>query len=66
MFDPAVGQIYYSAAASTFAVFYADLGQSIPDPGLVRLGAVDTDLDRIAAAGNRFTVRIYLADQPAF
>lgn len=66
VFDPAVGQIYYSAAASTFAVFYADLDQTIPDPGLVRLGAVDTDLDRIAAAGNRFTVRIYLADQPAF
>jgi hypothetical protein len=66
VFDPAVGQIYYSAPSSTFAVFYADLGQSIPGPGLVRLGAVDTGMDRIADAGNRFTVRIDLADRPAF
>jgi hypothetical protein len=66
VFDPAVGQIYYSAPSSTFAVFYADLGQTIPDPGLVRLGTVDTDLDRIADAGNRFTVRIDLANHPAF
>ena len=66
VFDPAVGQIYYSAPSSTFAVFYTDLGQSVPEPGLVRLGAVDTDLDRIADAGNRFTVRIDLADHPAF
>ena len=66
VFDPTVGQIYYSPAASTFAIFYADLGQSIPDPGLVRLGAVDTDLDRIAQAGNRFTVRIDLASYTVF
>lgn len=66
VFDPAVGQIYYSAPSATFAILYADLGQSIPDPGLVRLGAVDDGMDRIADAGNRFTVRIYLADQRAF
>jgi hypothetical protein len=66
VFDPAVGQIYYSAPSRTFAVFYTDLGQSVPEPGLVRLGAVDTDLERIADAGNRFTVRIDLADHPAF
>ena len=66
VFDPAIGQIYYSAPSSTFAVFYTDLGQSVPEPGLVRLGAVDTDLERIADAGNRFTVRIDLADHPAF
>jgi hypothetical protein len=66
VFDPAIGQIYYSAPSTTFAVFYADLDQTIPDPGLVRLGAVDTDLDRIAQAGNRFTVRIDLANYPAF
>ncbi|MGH3307822.1 MAG: cyclophilin-like fold protein, partial [Nocardioides sp.] len=30
--DPAVGGIYYySANSSTFAIFYDDLGQSIPD-----------------------------------
>jgi hypothetical protein len=64
--DPAVGEIYYSAPSSTFAIFYDDLGQSIPDPGLVRLGTVDTGTDRIAEAGNRFTVQIYLADHVTF
>ena len=66
VFDPAVGEIYYSAPSSTFAIFYDDLGQSIPNPGLVRLGAVDTGMDRIADAGNRFTVQIYLADHVRF
>jgi hypothetical protein len=66
VFDPAVGQIFYSAPSSTFAVFYTDLGQSIPDPGLIRLGTVEAGTDQIAHAGNRFTVRIHLADHPAF
>jgi hypothetical protein len=66
VFDPAVGEIYYSAPSSTFATFYDDLGQSIPDPGLVRLGTVDTMTDRIAAAGSRLTVQIYLADHVRF
>jgi hypothetical protein len=66
VFDPAVGEIYYSAPSSTFAIFYDDLGQSIPDPGLVRLGTVDTMTDRIAAAGSRLTVQIYLADHVRF
>ena len=66
VFSPTAGQIYYSAPSATFAVFYADLGQSIPDPGLVRLGTVDTGLDRLAGAGNRFTVRIDLANHPVF
>ena len=64
--DPGVGEIYYSAPSGTFAVFYDDLGQSIPDPGLVRLGAVDAGTDRIAEAGKRFTVQIYLADHVRF
>jgi hypothetical protein len=66
VFDPAVNQIYYSAPSSTFAIFYTDLGQSIHDPGLVRLGAVEADTDQIADADNRFTVRIDLVDHPAF
>jgi len=66
VFDPVVGEIYYSAPSSTFAIFYDDLGQSIPDPGLVRLGTVDTRTDRIAEAGNRFTVQIYLAHHIRF
>jgi len=66
VFDPAVGEIYYSAPSSTFAILYDDLGQSIPDPGLVRLGVLDGGLDAIDSAGNRFTVQIYLADHVRF
>jgi hypothetical protein len=66
VFDPAVGEIYYSAPSSTFAIFYYDLGQSIPDPGLVLLGTVDTGIDRIADAGNRLTIQIYLANHVRF
>jgi hypothetical protein len=66
VFDPAVGNIYYSATSSTFAIFYADLDQTIPNPGLIPLGTLDADLDRIAEAGNRFTVRIDLADRSPF
>ena len=64
--DPVVGDIYYSAPSSTFAIFYDDLGQSIPDPGVVRLGTLDTRTDRIAEAGHRFTVQIYPADHVRF
>src|SRR5512133_3857969 len=66
VFDPAVGEIYYSAPSNTFAIFYDDLGQSIPDPGLVWLGTVNSSTDRIAEAGNRVTVQIYLADHVRF
>jgi hypothetical protein len=66
VFDPAVGGIYYSPPSGTFAVFYDDLGQSVPDPGLVRLGTVDSGADRIAEAGNRLAVQIYLADHVRF
>ena len=40
------------------AVYYDDLGQAVPDPGLVRLGVVDTGLDTLADAGRQFTVWI--------
>jgi len=40
-----------------------DLGQSVPPPGMVRLGVVDSGLDIIGSAGNRFTVRIYPVDR---
>jgi hypothetical protein len=66
VFDPVVGEIYYSPPSSTFLIFYYDLGQSIPDPGLVRLGALDGGLDAIDSAGNRFTVQINLANHVRF
>jgi hypothetical protein len=66
VFDPTVGEVYYSANSNTFAIFYEDLDQSIPEPGLVRLGTVDAGTDRIAEAGRRFTVQIYLTDHVRF
>jgi hypothetical protein len=55
---PAPGGIYYWPDPATLAVYYNDLGQSVPPPGLIRLGAVDTGLEQIADAGRQFTVRI--------
>ncbi|MGW5157944.1 hypothetical protein ACWEPN_20915 [Nonomuraea wenchangensis] len=40
------------------AVYYDDLGQTVPDPGLVRLGVVVAGLDDLSRAGSRLTVRI--------
>jgi hypothetical protein len=39
-------------------VVYDALGQSVPPPGLVRLGTADAGLSAIAAAGNHFTMMI--------
>jgi hypothetical protein len=62
-FDPRVGEIYYWPPSGDIGIFYDDLGQSVPPPGMVRLGVVDRGLDEIASAGNRFTVSIDRADQ---
>lgn len=61
--DPRVGELYYWAPSNTVAIFYDDLGQTVPPPGLVRLGVVDSGLASISAAGNRFPVRFELADR---
>ncbi len=61
--DPSVGELYYWAPSGTLAIFYDDLGHSVPPPGLVRLGAVDSGLAAISTAGNRFRVRIEPADR---
>ena len=60
--DPAVGEIYYWPDSATIAIFYDDLGQSVPPPGMVRLGTVDGGVDTIADAGNRITLRMDLAN----
>ena len=66
VFDPAVGQIYYSAPSARSR----SSTPTLVSPSLIRawcrLGTVDTGMDRIADAGNRFPVRIDLADHPAF
>ncbi|HEX4814593.1 MAG TPA: cyclophilin-like fold protein [Nonomuraea sp.] len=56
--DPAPGEVYFWPSNRVIAVYYDDLGQTVPDPGLVRLGVVKAGLDRLAAAGKQFTVRI--------
>ncbi|GIM91707.1 cyclophilin-like fold protein [Paractinoplanes toevensis] len=56
--DPVPGELYFWPTTDVLAVYYADLGQAVPDPGLIRLGAIDTGLDDLAHAGRRVTVRI--------
>lgn len=60
--DPEVGGLYYVPDSQMVAVFYDDLAQSVPAPGLIRLGAVTGDLTPIGAAGNRVRVRVAVAD----
>jgi hypothetical protein len=56
--EPVPGGIYYWPDTGALAVYYDDLGQSVPPPGLVRLGAVDSGVEKIADAGGLFSVRI--------
>jgi hypothetical protein len=57
-FDYQVGELAYWPPGNEIAIFYADDGQTIPQPGLVRLGTIDTGLEVIAAAGNDFELTI--------
>jgi hypothetical protein len=57
-FRTSAGELSYWSPSSKVAVVYNDLGQHVPDPGLVRLGMIDAGLADIAAAGNHVTVRI--------
>ncbi|HET7477070.1 MAG TPA: cyclophilin-like fold protein [Dermatophilaceae bacterium] len=61
--DPSVGLLYYWAPGNAVAIFYDDLGQTVPPPGLVRLGVVDSGAASIGKGGNRIPVRIELADR---
>ena len=64
--DPAPGDIYFWPTTEVIAIYYDDLGQTVPAPGLVRLGVVDTGLRYLADAGHRFTVRIERAAATTF
>jgi hypothetical protein len=57
-----VGELACWAPGNDLAIFYADDGQTIPQPGLVRLGTIDTGLEVIAAAGNEFPLTIQPLD----
>ena len=63
--NPTVGVVYYWPPSGQLAIFHDDLGQSVPAPGLVRLGVVDSGLDSVVQAGNGFPVRLDPADGPA-
>ncbi len=56
--DPQLAGLYYWPPSGDIGIFYDDLGQTVPPPGMVRLGTVTSGLPTIAAAGNRFTVSI--------
>jgi hypothetical protein len=56
--DPDIASIYYWPPSGDIGIYYNDLGQTVPPPGMVLLGTVDNGLDAIASAGNRFTVWI--------
>lgn len=62
--DPIPGEIYFWPQTDVIAIYYDDLDQAVPDPGLVRLGVVDTGPDRLANAGRQCTARIDLAAAP--
>ena len=59
VFTYEVGQIGYWSPGEDLAIVYAVQGAgSIPRPGLVPLGTVDSGLDVIAEAGDAFQLRI--------
>src|SRR4051812_2663001 len=60
--DPAPGHLYYWPPERTIAVFTADLGPSIPGPGLVDLGVVDRGLDDLTAEYQAFQLTLQPAD----
>ena len=55
---PEVAGLYYWPPSGDIGIIYDDLGQTVPGPGMVRLGTVTSGLPAIASAGNRFTVSI--------
>jgi hypothetical protein len=59
--QPVPGAIYYWSGTATLAVYYDDLDQAVPPPGLVQLGVLDTGVNEIADMGRQVTVRIVRA-----
>ena len=57
-----VGDLGYWAPSHDLAIFYADDGQTIPSPGIVIIGRIDSGLDVIAEAGGSFQLTIECLD----
>jgi hypothetical protein len=60
--NPLPGGVYYWPDTAAVAIYYDDLGQSVPPPGLIRLGTVVTGLDSIVDGG-RLEARAALAPE---
>ena len=54
----AAGDLSYWSPSRKLTIVYDALNRSVPAPGLVRLGTVDTGLSVIASAGDDFTMTI--------
>jgi hypothetical protein len=54
----AAGDLSYWSPSGSLAVVYDALGRSVPPPGLVRLGRVQTGLEAVVEAGNEFAMTI--------
>ena len=53
-----VSDLGYWAPSHDLAIFYADDGQTIPSPGIVIIGRIDSGLEIIADAGGSFRLTI--------
>jgi hypothetical protein len=58
--DLEVGTIYYWPPSGDIGIVYEDIAAAVPPPGAVPLGSIDSGLDVVASAGNRFDVSINL------
>ena len=56
--DPELGGLYYWPPSGDIGIVYDDLGQTVPPPGMVRLGTVTSGLGTIGSAGHRFPVLV--------
>jgi hypothetical protein len=56
--DPRPGGLYYWPDTAALAIYYDDLGQSVPPPGLIRLGTVRAGLAALADGGAQLDARV--------
>ena len=59
--DPDVGDIAYYAPWGNLAIYYRDFGYS---KGLVKLGRIDSGIEKLASARGDIAVRIELEEAP--
>lgn len=57
-----VGDLGYWAPSHDLAIFYANDGQTIPNPGIVIIGRIESGLGVIADAGGSFQLTIESLD----